>query len=163
MLSQENIDKLVPYGIYACDPILEILPEYKRKDPYWCMNWTFTWRKGSDDNFYMIDTYWSTDSYKIELTDENFNNFKLLFRQDEVEKMPEGTLDECNSEDRWRVAIDSGGWSYPKFFIRKGAKKIKKLVIERIKSEIRLLEMQLEYKKTTLERVINDEVDLKYV
>lgn len=164
-LSQANIDKLNMNGLYHCDPVPEWLPSWKRENPYWCRNWTFRVRK-YDDNYYMYDTYWATgDDYPVELTDENFDMFELIFNFDDVEEFRGGYLKWMTYayEDRFRVAVDSGGVNYPKCFIRKDAMPQKDLVILRIQNEIADLQRELDRKKEQLEDVINDEVDLRWV
>ena len=164
-LSQANIDKLNMNGLYHCEPVLEWLPSWKRDNPYWCRNWTFRVRK-YDDNYYMYDTYWSTGSdYSVELTDENFDMFELLFDLDDVKEFGGGYLKwmAYAYEDRFREAVDSGGVNHPKYFIRKGAMPQKDLVILRIQNEIAVLQGELDYKKKELEDVINDKVDLRWV
>ena len=164
-LSQANIDKLNMNGLYHCEPVLEWLPWWKRDNPYWCRNWTFRVRK-YDDNYYMYDTYWSTgDDYPVKLTDENFDKFELVFDFNDVEEFKCGYLkfETYTDEDRFCVAVDSGGVTYPKHFIRKDAMPQKDLVISRIQDEITDLQRRLDYKKKELEDVINDKVDLRWV
>ena len=165
MLSKTNIDKLCMTGLYRCNPVLEWLPSYKRDNPYWCKNWTFQVRK-RNDNYYMYDTYWATgDEHPIKLTDENFDKFELIFDFNDVEKYTDQYRKwiEYPAKDRFQVAADSGGTSYPKYFIRKGALPIKDAVIERLKYDIASLESELKVKRDTLQRVENDELDLRYV
>lgn len=164
-LSQANIDKLNMNGLYHCNPVLEWLPSWKRDNPYWCRNWTFRVRK-YDDDYYMYDTYWSTgDDYPVKLTDENFDKFELVFDFNDVEEFKCSYLkfETYADEDRFRVAVDSGGVNYPKYFIRKDAMPQKDLVILRIQNEIAVLQGELDYKKKELEDVINDKVDLRWV
>lgn len=165
MLSQTNIDKLCMTGLYRCDPVLEWLPSYKRDNPYWCKNWTFRVRKNKD-GYYMHDTYWSTgDEHPIKLTDQNFDKFELIFDFNDVELFRGGYQKwiTYGYNDRFRVAVDSGGLQYAKYFIRKGAKPIKAAVIERLEQEIALLESDLKYKQNTLRQVENGEIDLMWV
>ena len=164
-LSQVNIDKLNMNGLYHCNPVPEWLPSWKRDNPYWCRNWTFRVRKYNDD-YYMYDTYWATgDDLPIELTDENFDMFELVFDFDDVEEFKYDYLKWMTYayEDRFRVAVDSGGVNHPKCFIRKDAMPQKDLVISRMQYEIADLQRRLDYKRKELEDVINDEVDLRWV
>ena len=159
-LSQKNIEKLRMNGIYRCEPVLEWLPSYKRDTPYWCKNWTFKLRQNRDGDYYMYDTYWSTgDDYPVKLTDENFDQFKFLFNLNDIQYVNdyESWL-EYPEEDRWCVALDSGGIHYSKRVVRKGAKKIKERVVERIEREIESLKHRLSNKERDLERIINGEV-----
>lgn len=161
-LSQSNIDKLHLNGIYRCDPVLSWLPLYKRDTPYWCRNWTFKIRKSN--KYYMYDTYWSTgDEYPVELTDDNFDKFEYLFDLDDVRFIHDYTSwIEYPEEDRWYVALDSGGMNYPKYVVRKGAKKIKDRVVERMKREIDILKSELSSKERRLEGIISGEIDWNY-
>ena len=159
MLSQENINKLHMNGIYRCDPVLEWLPSYKRDTPYWCKNWTFRIRKSN--KYYMYDTYWSTgDEYPIELTDENFDKFEYLFDLNDIQYVNsyENWL-EYPEEDRWRIPLDSGGTAYAKYVIRRGAKKIKERVIERIQRDIDYLRNDLTNKERILNGIIDGSID----
>ena len=162
MLSQENIDKLHMNGIYRCEPVLSWLPSYKRKDPYWCRNWTFRVRKSN--KYYMYDTYWSTgDEYPIELTDENFDKFEYLFDLDDVRYINsyEDWL-EYPDEDKWRVALDSGGIRYPKYVVRRDAKKVKERVVERMQRDIEYLKSDLAQKERILAGIIDGSIDYNF-
>ena len=165
MLSQKNIDKLHMNGLYTCDPVLEWLPSYRRDTPYWCKNWTFRVRKSKSGKYYMHDTYWSTgDEHPVELTDDNFDNFKFLFDFDDIQYINSyEDYIEYPKEDRWNVAINSGGKGYPKYVVRKGAKKVKQRVIDRLENHINYLKHELELSERSLEKVINDEIDLDRV
>lgn len=163
MLSQENIDKLHMKGIYQCKPVLEWLPKYKRDRPYWCRNWTFKVSK-YDDKYYMTDTYWNTFDNCIELTDENFDKFEYLFDLNEVQYVNEySRWLEYPEEDRWIAPLDSGGMTHSKYVVRRGAKKVKERVIERLQHDIDCLKADLSHKERTLERVINNEIDWNWV
>ena len=165
MLSQSNIDKLCMTGLYRCNPVLEWLPSYKRDNPYWCKNWTFRVRK-SNDNYYMYDTYWATgDEYPVKLTDKNFDKFELVFDFNDVERFS-GDYQKWityDDKDRFCVSVDSGGVSYPKYYIRRNAVPRKAWVVERLNHEIKLLENDLNYKRETLQKVEDNEIDLRYV
>lgn len=162
MLSQENIDKLHMNGIYRCEPVLSWLPSYKRKDPYWCRNWTFRVRKSN--KYYMYDTYWSTgDEYPIELTDENFDKFEYLFDLDDVRYINsyENWL-EYPDEDKWIVGLDSGGIRYPKYVVRRDAKKVKERVVERMQRDIEYLKSDLAQKERLLAGIIDGSIDYNF-
>lgn len=163
MLSQSNIDKLHMKGIYQCEPILSWLPSYKRDNPYWCKNWTFKVRL-RDGKYYMYDTYWTGDDHPVELTDENFEQFHYLFDLDDIMYVNEySRWIEYPPEDRWCVGLDSGGNTMKKYVVRKGAKKIKEKVIERLQRDIDYLKSELASKERRLEGVINGEIDYDWV
>ena len=160
MLSQENIDKLHMNGLYRCEPVLNWLPSYKRDNPYWCKNWTFKVRK-SGDKYYMYDTYWSTgDEYPVELTDKNFDKFEFLFDLDNIRTVNsyEDWL-EYPDDKKWNVALDSGGWSYAKYVIVRGTKKVKERVVVRMQHEINYLKQELAHKERILEGVLSGDID----
>lgn len=164
-LSQNNVNKLCITGLYACKPVLEWLPSYERDTPYWCRNWTFRVRK-HNDNYYMCDTYWSIgDEYPIKLTDDNFDKFVLLFDFNDVEEF-HGSYRKWttyHSNDRFCAAVNSSGIYNPKYYIRKGLRPIKEVVIETLKYDIEIMEKELEHQREKLRRVENDEIDLRYV
>lgn len=95
----------------------------------------------------MVDTYFS-DKY-IELTDENFDKFKLIFDFNDVceENYPE-KYDDC---DLYRyVRVDSGGRSLSRTYRKKQAKRSKEKMRNILMSEIASLETQLSWKKREL-------------
>lgn len=161
MLSQENINKLHMNGIYRCDPILSWLPSYKRDNPYWCKNWTFRVRKSNSGKYFMDDTYWSTgDEYPVELTDKNFDKFEFLFDLGDIRYINDYySWLEYPEEDRWRVPMDSGGINYAKYVVRRGAKKVKERVIERMHREINYLKQELSHKERLLDGIISGELN----
>lgn len=160
MLSQSNIDKLHVNGIYKCEPVLNWLPSYKRDNPYWCRNWTFK-VKEYKGYYAMYDTYWSTgDDHPIELTDENFDKFEYLFDLDDVRYIHdyESWL-EYPEEDRWIVPLDSGGTNHAKYIVRRGTKKVKERVIERMQRDIDYLKYELSQKERILEGIIDGSIN----
>lgn len=163
MLSQKNINKLVMTGLYKHEPDKRYRGSLYWDDMYHCFNWTFRVKHyEEDDTWYMVDTYFNDKC--IELTDKNFDEFEFLFDFNEVKSHSGKHIYEYDESDWWHVAVDSGGmFCGGKFFIRKSATKIKDRVIERLENEIVSLERDLKYKKETLERVKNGEVNLEYV
>lgn len=144
MLSENNIQKLKMNGLYSCEPNVEYRGKLFENDLYHCCNWTFKIIKSPKGNYYMRDTYWdSGDSVTIKLTDENIDKFKLLFELDKVKRIRE---DEKNQyEHFYKVAIDSGGYSYPKYFVDMDSSKSKKLIIEEINNKIKNFENEIKY------------------
>ena len=154
MLSQENINKLHMNGIYECKPIESWLPSYKRDTPYHCCNWTFK-VKQYDDEYYMLDTYWTgCDGLKVKLTDKNFEKFNFLFDFDEVDKITPPDFYDYDEKDRWHIALDSGGYAYNRhYFVRKGAKKNKDVLLERLNYELESLKRQIKWKEDEIKKV----------
>lgn len=149
-LSQENINKLCMTGVYRCDPVLSWIESWRRDDPYHCINWTFKVVKyDNPDKYYMRDTYWSSGSgLSVELTDENFDKFELLFDMNEVHKVNPPDFYDYNEEDRWHIALDSGGYMFSKhYYVRKGAKKNKEVLLERLNWELDSLRRQVKWKE----------------
>lgn len=171
MLSQENINKLNFNGLYKCEPVINWVPYYKRDNLYWCINWTFKPCVHTDAQgekiFYMRDTYWgsSSDSLTVVLTDKNFDKFELIFDFRDVESytFSSDKFYDYPDDERWVLSVDSGGMYSPKRFIKKGSMPIKERVIERLQERIDDLEYTLKGKKKDLEKVMNGEVDLRYV
>jgi len=163
MLSAKNINKLCMSGLYCCKPMLDILPVYKRDNPFWCRNWTFTVKVSKSGKYVMVDTYYGKDC--IELTDENFDEFTLIFDLRDVEEYhgSDSSFYDYPDEDRWVVAVDSGRMTMKKRFIKRDSMPEKEKVINRICNEIDVLRDRLENKEAMLQKIMNDEVDLRYV
>lgn len=131
MLSQENAAKLDMNGLYQHE-----IPEPYGENTH-CKNWTFTVDKIRDGLYYMVDTYWADSTgLCIELTDDNFSGFSFVFNWDNVKTVNESVYWEYRGSDRWNVATDSGGWSYPKRYVRKDAKPSKELKCDILLREI---------------------------
>ena len=155
-LSQENINKLCMTGIYQCKPVLSWIESWRRDNPYHCINWTFKVRKYDDGAYYMYDTYWSGGGgLSIKLTDKNFDKFNLLFDMNDVHKVSPPDFYDYNEEDRWHIALDSGGYQYSRYyFVRKGAKKNKDIQLERLNRELESLKAQVRWKEEEIKRVL---------
>ena len=142
MLSKENYDKLNENFLYSKDPD-------KNKNylggAYWCRNWTFKVCKLDTGKAFMYDTYWSSASEDyIEVTDENINDFKFIFDFREVIKIRDTDIDEYDISDLICAATDSGGMTCGhNHWIKKGALKSNKLLIEKTEKEIERLKRKL--------------------
>jgi hypothetical protein len=148
MLSEENKKRLNSRVLYRKDP-----PRPMGEYTYWCKNWTFTVKEHRDGRVFMADTYWSSDSHNIEVTDDNIDEFTEVFNFDDVIEMRSDYRDEYEDEDTYCVSVDSGGMSYPKIFRKKGANRSQNKLIEKYEDEIKRLESSLEYKMESLARV----------
>lgn len=153
-LSKENISKLCMTGVYRCDPIASGLGKNESREYlYWGCNWVFTVRKYEDD-YMMVDTYWSSDSKSFVLTDENFDKFKFLFDMNEVKQVSQTDFYDYNENDRWFVAMDSSGWQFSKgYYVRKDAKKNKDLLLSRLNEELLSLKRKAEYIEREIARI----------
>ena len=78
MLSKENEDNIIPSGLYKHEPDVKLRGTLYSSNLYHCCNWTFKPTKMRDGTWRMRDTYWSSDGFYIELTDENFEEFELI-------------------------------------------------------------------------------------
>lgn len=163
MLSKENKNKIVLTGLYRCEPNKKYRSQLYWDRMYHCFNWTFkVHHRESDDTWYMVDTYFN-DKY-IELTDENFDEFEFLFDFNEVEKHSGKNIYDYDENDWWHVATDSGGmYCGGKFYLKRNALPKKEKILNRLKEEIDCAEINLEYMKNKYQRVMNGEIDLKYV
>ena len=161
-LSQENIDKLCMTGIYHCDPVLSWIESWRRDNPYHCINWNFKVRHYEEkDLYYMVDTYWTgCDGLRVELTDKNFDKFELLFDMNDVHKVSPPDFWDYNEEDRWHIALDSGGFQFSKhYYVRKGAKKNKKVLLERLNREIESLKNQVKWKEEEIAKILAEDTE----
>lgn len=161
-LSQENIDKLCMTGIYRCDPVPSWIESWRRDNPYHCINWTFKIHNYPEYNkIYMRDTYWSGGSgLSVELTDENFDKFELLFDINDVYKVSPPDFYDYDEEDRWHIALDSGGYQYSRYYyVRKGAKKNKEVLLERLNLELNSLKRQVEWKEEEIAKVLAEDTE----
>lgn len=161
MLSSRNIEKLNMNGLYTCEANAKYRGKLFEDDLYHCCNWTFKVVKNRDNDYFMRDTYWSSgDSVCVRLTDENIGDFKLLFETDKVKGIRQ---DEASQYERvHRVAIDSGGWSYPKLFVDIELEKSKDLIIEDIDRNIQSLENELKYLREKKEDIKNGTYKLEW-
>lgn len=156
-LSKENISKLCMTGIYKCQPVLEWLESWRRDEPYHCINWTFKVRYDEDDDtYYMVDTYWGgSGGLHVELTDEIFDRFEFLFDTNEVEQVPQTDFWDYDEKDRWHVALDSAGIRFSRYYlVRKGAKKNKTLLLERLNYELDSLKRDIERKEEEIRKAM---------
>lgn len=148
MLSAENIEKLIFTGLYKHDPVEDWVSPGMRDNMYWCRNWTF---RPIEVNckYYMQDTYFNNKS--IELTDENFDGFKFVLDFNDVVRVSEKIARNYSDEDRYHIAVDSGGLNDKCWFIKRGAHENIEQVIRNINEEIADLQIKLTNKQALLE------------
>ena len=160
-LSQENINKLCMTGIYECEPVLSWIESWRRDEPYHCINWIFkVFKSEYSGKYYMEDTYWSSDNLQIELNDENYDKFKLLFDINEVDRISSSDFYDYDENDRWHIALDSGGWTYSNYyFIRKNAKKNKEILLDRLNRELDSLKKEVEWKEQEIKKVLAEDAE----
>ena len=156
MLSKENESKVIASGLYKHKPDVMLRGSLYSNDLYHCCNWTFKPRQYRDGSWHMVDTYWGGGDcgFVIELTDNNFNDFELIFDFNDV--TPTNYPEEYDDEDTYWVAIDSGGmYCGGKHFVKKSAKKSKDKLISRCKDEIASCERNLKSLKKELVELEN--------
>ena len=95
----------------------------------------------ADGTWRMRDTYWSNGGLSIELTDQNFNEFNLIFDFNKVEST--NSPEEYDSKDVYYLATNSNGKG--SYYINKGVSRSKKNLINICKSEIECYERKLVY------------------
>lgn len=162
MLSDHNIEKLNKNGLYTCEPDVKYRGRLHESNLYHCCNWTFEVVKNHEGKYCMRDTYWSSgDSVGIHLTDENIDEFTLLFEKDKVKSIQ--ASDAKHYDKHYRVGIDSGGWSYPKYFVDINAKKSKKLILDEIDKEIEHAKWKLEHLQQKKEGIESGDYNLEWV
>ncbi|MDT2613835.1 hypothetical protein [Enterococcus dongliensis] len=158
MLSAENRAKIFPTGLYARE-IDKRTRTGASTDPYWCTNWTF-FPCISENRITLIDSYYQSyqDSISYVLDDENINDFTLILNFDDVRQVEQTTYQEYADDDRYQVACNSGGRSYPKYFVKKTASPNKEKQLYQVDSEIESLEYQLKRLKEKRKSIIESEV-----
>lgn len=153
MLSAENRAKIFPTGLYARE-IDKRTSTGASTDPYWCTNWTFVPRI-YENEIILIDSYYQyLNSISYVLNDENINDFTLILNFDDVREVEQTTYQEYADDDRYQVACDSGGRSYPKYFVKKTASPNKEKQLYQVDSEIESLEYQLKRLKEKRKSII---------
>lgn len=145
MLSKDNIDKLIKTGLYE-----------KEGEQGHCRNGTYTWHE-YQGKYYMLDTYWTSDRYSIELTDENFEQFKMIMDFDKVDPIDHVFFYNYAEDKRFQVGVDSGGWTYAKCFILKGTKPSREIKRLQLVDSIESAKRKIEYETRELETLDNSE------
>lgn len=162
MLSIENIQKLCMTGLYKCKPNQKYRGSIHWKNMYHCCNWTFRVHK-YENEYFMQDTYWNGSDVCIKLTDENFNEFTLIFDFNDVESHSGRNIEDYDSSDYYNEAVDSGGmYCGGKYFIKKGARPVKEKVLKRLQDDIKSAEDDLARAKHQYNQVLSGEVKLEY-
>ncbi len=156
-LSKENYDKLNENYLYQREPIRKS-ESWSASNVYHCKNWTFKIRKYDDGRAFMLDTYFNSwDSHNIQVTDENIDDFNIVFDFRDVKRIKDSEYNEYNDEDLFRVATNSGGWSCGGlYWIKKEAKKSRQLLIDKKKDEIQYLKHKLEWAEDELKRLLSE-------
>ena len=161
MLSQENIEKLNENILYKCQPNVKYRGKLFADSLYHCCNWTFRLVKNREGDYFMRDTFWNSgDSVYIHLTDDNIAEFETIFDTTKVKSIKEHETDLYTNH--YRVAIDSGGVSYPKYFVDADAKKDKDLIINKIEEEINEYARKIKYLEEDKKRILEGKINLEW-
>lgn len=126
--------KFSPKSYYKAEPNEKYKGTFYSYGRYDCRNWVFYPLECEDGSVRMIDTYWSSRSESILLTDENFYEFKFLFSEGEVNILGYDERSLYDPKDIFLdCPIDSGGFSSrKKDFVKKTAKKIPEKVLNQL-------------------------------
>lgn len=79
-------------GIYKISDKMTVKEACRKYRPnrvgmeFHCMNWVFIPREYKGQ-FYMVDTYWSSDSFMIEVDESNIDDFKLVAIKDDIKQI----------------------------------------------------------------------------
>ena len=136
-------------GIYTISDKLTVKEACKKYRPnrvgmeYHCMNWTFYPREYRGQMF-MVDTYWSSGSFMIEVNKSNIQDFQLIAVKDDIEGIYESDVQYYNSSDVIWLAMDSSGELAP--YVNKDAKMSSEISIKVLRSEIDYLYSKIEDK-----------------
>jgi 5-formyltetrahydrofolate cyclo-ligase len=126
-------------------------------DVYWCRNWTFTVRKTADGEAYMYDTYFNNWDSAIRVTDDNINDFEVVFDFRNVERVPDSFRNEYEDDDLYYVATDSGGYSCGDLYWKdKNTKPSLKKQINKKRQAVKDAEYELEYAKRDLKSFVTE-------
>ena len=164
MLSKENRLKLQMTGVYKHEPDVKLRGTLYSQSLYHCCNWTFKPREHDDGSVYMIDTYWSSGGFYIELTDENFDEFEFIVDLKDIKLFTDviDNIGDYAPSDIYRLALDSSGVP-GRLYIRKDAHKIKENVIQRLEEEIESAKDLLARKQANLKRVLAGTCNIDYM
>lgn len=105
-LSKENREKLDPNILYRKEPDDNI------EDPYWCRNWTFHCPDSKAEEVYMRDTYFDDWESAILVTDQNIDEFEIVFDFREVRRIKPSEVSQYDAEKVIHVATDSFSIGY---------------------------------------------------
>lgn len=157
-LNKYNYDKLDVNCLYKMkdkketERIKEI-----RYDPFWCRNWTFVVKKHDDGSADMLDTYFTSyDSGAYSVTDENINDFEVIFNFNDMNRITEKESNDYFDEEVIRVGVDSGGrFSKNNCFVRKDLEKSKLKLILNARKEVERCKYSLKWAEDNLKRLLD--------
>ena len=163
VLSQWFIEELT-YGnvhsgnVYKCIPHKRHVWASEADWLYRCRTWIFDLveEPGKYPKYFMVDTYGrSPEGYpplKIEVTDQNVDEFEFLFNRNDVVKI---LAKERNHYDEYYTIADLGGdWQYPTYYVDRGTKKNPENIEKIFGNQIEDLEEQIKELKERKEAVL---------
>jgi hypothetical protein len=155
-----NIKEIIPSGLYKCTQPKKYYNRHSDDNYqflYHCKNWTFTPRIDKNGDITMLDTYYSAYESGINLTEKNIADFELIFDFNDVVGIKENEYDEYDVDDVYRVAVDSGGGSFPQYFKKKEAKMSKERLLEKYEKELSSAEWRVNSLKSDIEKIKSGE------
>ena len=151
-------------GIYKIADHMTVKEACKKYRPsrvgmeFHCMNWVFTLRE-YNGQFYMVDTYWSSDSFMIEVDESNIDDFKLVAIKDYIQQIAMSDVKFYRSDDIIWLAMDSSGSDRP--YILKNIKMSSDIGVKVLRSDIESLYSEIEWKKDQIAKILKGE-DLRF-
>ena len=124
-LSKENRKKLDPNILYRKEPDENI------EDPYWCRNWTFHCPESKSEEVYMYDTYFDDSESAILVTDQNIDEFEIVFDFRDVKRIKPSEVSQYDAEKLIHVATDSFSIGYDYVQTDRRAEDIDTAIIKR--------------------------------
>ena len=147
-------------GIYKIADHMTVKEACKKYRPsrvgmeFHCMNWVFTPRE-YNGQFYMVDTYWSSDSFTIDVDESNIDDFKLVAIKDDIKQIAMSDVKFYRSDDIIWLAMDSLGSSRP--YILKNTNMSSDIGVKVLRSEIESLYSDIKYKKDQIAKILKGE------
>ena len=144
-------------GIYKIADHMTIKEACKKYRPsrvgmeFHCMNWVFEPREYKGQ-FYMVDTYWSSDSFTIHIDESNVDDFKLVAIKDDITRIPSCEVQFYNRSDIIWLAMDSSGSNCP--YVIKGTKMSSEISVKVLRSQIESLYSDIEDKKRQIRNIL---------
>lgn len=144
-------------GIYKISDKMTVKEACRKYRPsrvgmeFHCMNWVFTPREYKGQ-FYMVDTYWSSDSFMIEVDESNIDDFKLVAIKDDIKQIAMSDVKFYASDDIIWLATDSSGSSRP--YILNNTKMSSDIGVKVLRSEIESLYSDIEWKKDQIAKIL---------
>lgn len=144
-------------GIYKISDNMTVKEACRKYRPsrvgmeFHCMNWVFR-PSEYKEQFYMVDTYWSSGSFMIEVDESNIDDFKLVAIKDDIKQISMSDVKFYASDDIIWLAMDSSGSCRP--YILKNTKMSSDIGVKVLRSEIESLYSDIEWKKDQIAKIL---------